>query len=246
MDRDQTGHGAVNQSAAAIRQHDVGVSRRAFLTKALCTGGLLTVGGAELLAPAPLRADILDFLNKLFDLDPVVLNYAHEMEELQADFFERASVSKACTGMEPRVRNVFYTIAAQDRAHFELLTEAQRKAHTRGGGALATRNASSSRRPRRFYFDRHVFQSPAMLLPAAVEIKEICVGAYHGAVDLIDKTTLVGAAAIAGVDGRHLAVLRELAGYDPVPFSFENQVSPQTAGNRLRRFGFRGGEQQEG
>jgi hypothetical protein len=246
MVNDQTVCPQAAAHSAASKQDQPAVSRRAFLTKALCTGGLIAVGGAEMLTPSPARADILDFLNKLFDLDPVVLNYAHEMEELQAEFFERASISKAAAELEPRVRNVIYTIAAQDRAHFEILTEAQRKARSRGGGTFATRNASSSRRPRRFFFDRHVFQSPAMLLPAAVEIKELCVGAYHGAVDLVDKPTLIGAAAIAGVDGRHLAVLRELAGFDPVPFSFENQVSPQTIGNRLRRFGFRGGEQQEG
>jgi hypothetical protein len=141
--------------------------------------------------------------------------------------------------LEPRERNALVTIAEQDRAHYELLDEQRKMRHARAGGAFAYNNASATQRPRMFNFERQVFHTRAMLLPAAVEVKEYCVAAYHGAVDLVrDPQLLAGAAAIAGVDGRHLTVLREIAGMDPVPFSFENQVSPQTIGRKLARYGF--------
>lgn len=218
------------------------LSRRGFLVRSLCAGGILAAG--TVLTPGKAQADILDFLNKLYDLDPVVLNFAHEMEELQAQFFERASSSRTMDKLEPAQRNVIYAVAAQDRAHFEALDTLTGMAATRNGGAARTQHASVTRRPRRFSFGKS-FESPEMLMSSAVELKEMCVSAYHGAVHLIGDDLLTPAAAIAGVDGRHLAVLREISGLDPVPFSFENQVSANTIGNKLSRYGFKGGIQQE-
>lgn len=220
------------------------LSRRTFLIRTLCAGGVLAAGTT--LAPGKAQADILDFLSKLYDFNPVVLNFAHEMEELQAEFFERASVSRAGKMLEPRARNLIYEIAAQDRAHFEFLDELTQLQATRNGGTMRTRQASASRRPRMFTFPAGAFENKEMLLPAAIELKELTVSAYHGAVHLITSNLLTPAAAIAGVDGRHLAILREVAGLDPVPFSFENQVSAQTIGKKLARYGFKGGKQQEG
>lgn len=218
-------------------------SRRSFLISALCAGGVLAAG--TVLTPGKAQADILDFLNKLYDFDPVVLNFAHEMEELQADFFERASSSRAIDKLDVAQRNVIYGIANQDRAHFEALDNLTAMLATRNGGAMRTQHASATRRPRMFTFG-DAFSNPEKLLASSVELKELCVSAYHGAVHLVGGGLLTPAAAIAGVDGRHLAVLREVSGLDPVPFSFENQVSPHPIGNKLSRYGFKGGKQQEG
>ncbi|HEY0072465.1 MAG TPA: ferritin-like domain-containing protein [Abditibacteriaceae bacterium] len=231
-----------NACASTPEAHEL--SRRAFLIRTLCAGGVLAAGTT--LAPGKAQADILDFLSKLYDFNPVVLNFAHEMEELQADFFERASISRAGKMLEPRARNLIYEIAAQDRAHFEFLDELTQLQATRNGGSRRTLQTSASRRPRRFTFPAGAFEDKDMLLPAAVELKELCVSAYHGAVHLITSNLLSPAAAVAGVDGRHLAVLREVAGLDPVPFSFENQVSAQVIGRKLSGYGFKGGKQQEG
>ena len=219
------------------------LSRRSFLVRTLCAGGVLAAGVA--LKPIEAQAEILDFLSKLFDLNPVVLNFAHEMEELQASFFERASASRAFNMLEPKQQNVIYGIAAQDRAHFEALDEITRLHASRNGGASRTQHSSVTRRPKMFQFG-DAFSSREKLLSSAVELKECCVSAYHGAVHLAGTDLLPPAAAIAGVDGRHLAVLREISGLDPVPFSFENQVSANIIGNKLTRYGFRGGETQEG
>lgn len=236
--------------APDVSTGDSALSRRAFLMRALCAGGIVAAGAAGLapnpLSPKPAQADILDFLSRIYDFNPVVLNFAHEMEELQAEFFERASVSMAVNKMDAKERGLIYTIAGHDRAHFKILDEVQRMTASKNGGARVTMHSSTTQRPRIFTFPANVFDSRENLLPAAVELKELCVSAYHGAVHLIGADLLTPAAAIAGVDGRHLAVLREVAGLDPVPFSFENQVSAQTIGSKLGRYGFKGGKQQEG
>lgn len=219
-----------------------GLSRRAFLMgTACCAGGLL-------LSRTPARADILDALKKFLYLDPIVLNYAHEMEELEKDFFERALRSSAFNELEGRERSVFSFIAQQDKAHFEALSMERERRGEKGATHFETRNASSSRPPRLFRYPRGVFDDRQALLHEAVSLKENVVFAYHGAVDLVRDAKLLGpAAAIAGVEGRHLVVLRELAGLDPIPTSFEGQVSPQTVGDRLaKRYGFQGGAKREG
>ena len=225
---------------------DAKMSRRMFLAVSggLVAGVSVASLSGGLLSPA--RADILDTVNKLFNLDPVVLNFAHEMEELQADFFERALRSALFNDMTPRERDILVEVATQDRAHFDLLDMELKARHAKGGGAFVTPNMSATQRPRRFQFDRQAVRSRDGLFAQAVSLKEDAVSAYHGAVHLIhDGFLLTPAAAIAGVDGRHLAVLREISGLDPVPYSFENQISAQTIGKRLGRYGFRGGSQQD-
>lgn len=229
-----------------VTASDTKLSRRSFLA---VSGGLVAGIGVVglsggLLSPA--QADILDTVNKIFNLDTTVLAFAHEMEELQADFFERSIRSAVFNTLEQREQAILIEVATQDRAHFELLNMAMKAQGANNGGALVTQNANATRRPRNFHFDRQAFNSRDALFSKAVELKEDSVSAYHGAVHLVhDGDLLTVAAAIAGVDGRHLAVLREVAGLDPVPNSFENQVSPQVIGKRLGRYGFNGGRHQE-
>ena len=215
------------------------------LARPLSRRHLLTIGAAAtgaVLVASTARADILDTLKGVLDLDDIVLNYAHEMEELQSSFFGRAVVSTAYQQLESRERGVFNQILMGDQAHLKLLDAERARRGSRGGGHFRTPNASASERPRSFTFPADAFRSREALLPMAVDIKESCLSAYHGAVDLLrDKKLLAKAAGIAGTDGRHLVILRELAGMDPIPTSFELQVSPQKIGNKLGRYGFRGG-----
>jgi hypothetical protein len=218
-----------------------GVSRRS----------LLALGGAvaaSTLVAGGLRADVLDSLKRFLDLDPIVLNYAHELEELQYEYFSRLARSQAYQQMEARERSVITAIAAQDKAHLEALDGIRGRLGARPGGHFESMNASASRRPRIFKFPSSAFATRKDALTTAVEIKENAVSAYHGAVDLLreKKALLEPAAAIAGVEGRHLAILREMAGLDPIPSSFELQISPQTVGSRLSKFGFKGGAMRQG
>ncbi len=217
------------------------LTRRRFLA-------LGAVAGATTVIASGARADILDGLKKFLDLDPIVLNYAHELEEFQSEFFTRVTVSAVYQELTSRERGVFNAIASQDRAHFEALEALRNRIGARAGGRFNSSNASASSRPRNFTFPGSAFRDRQKMYNLAVEIKENSVGAYHGAVDLLreKRTLLEPAAAIAGVDGRHLVVLRELAGLDPIPMSFEVQISPQTVGNRLAKYGFKGGARRGG
>lgn len=230
---------ALQAAACDIKAPNVAnTSRRNFLAM-----GAAASGAALMASAMPVQADILDSLKRFLDLDDIVLNYAHELEEFQTNFFERVLRSKAYQGLEARERGVFNAIAMQDRAQFEALEALRGRRGARGGNGFQTPNAAESRRPRVFKFPNEVFSSREKLMPMAVDIKESSVAAYHGAVDLLrsKRQLLTPAAAIAGVDGRHLAVLREIAGLDPIPMSFELQISPQTIGNKLGRYGFKGG-----
>ena len=230
-----------SESASSV-QESAGVAsprRRSLLALGAAAGlGSLVLGASGV---GTARADILRSLKGALDLDPLVVNFAFEMEELESEFFLRVLRSNVYTELSARERNAFTLIATQDRAHFDMLNELRGKKSYRGGGRLETPNASASRRPGLFYYPDNAFKSRANLYPVALNIKETALFAYHGAVDLVDKDTLKLAGAIAGVEGRHLAVLRELSGIDPVPSPFEGALSPDQAGRRLAKYGFNGG-----
>ena len=217
------------------------MSRRSFLT-------LGAVVGATTMVASSAHADILDGLKNFLDLDPIVLNYAHELQEFQSELFTRITVSAVYQELTARERSVINTIATQDRANFQALDYLRNRIGARAGGRFNSPNSSASRRPRNFSFPSSAFHDRQKMYNLAVEVKENSVGAYHGAVDLLrsKRTLLTPAAAIAGVNGRHLVVLRELAGLDPIPMSFEVQISPQTVGKRLDVYGFKGGARRGG
>ena len=206
--------------------------------------GMGVLGGAALatgvLSAKPAGADIVDFLDKFLDLDPIVINFAYRLEELQADFFERAAYSKGFGQMSAREQGAINLIAMQDREQFEALGKLRQKLGIKNYDHYDQPNASASPSPRKFSFGS-AFSSRDELLKTAVEIKGLAVASYHGSVNLIDRGNLTLAAAIAGTDGRHLAVLREIAGMDPVPSSFEEAKSPQETGRELGKYGFAGG-----
>lgn len=212
-------------------------SRRRLLGMGVLGGAALATG---VLGAKPASADIVDFLDRLLDLDPIVINFAFELEELQVDFFERAALSRGFGQLSSREQSTFNLIGMQDRQQFEKLGQLRTKLGVKSADHFESTNASASRRPRHFDFG-DAFNSRESLMETAVEIKGLAVASYHGAVNHVDRGNLTLAAAIAGTDGRHLAVLRELAGLDPVPTSFEEAISPQDTGRMLGKYGFQGG-----
>ncbi len=206
--------------------------------------GMGVLGGAALaagvLSAKPASADIVDFLDKFLDLDPIVINFAYRMEELQAEYFGRAVSSKGFGQMSGRERSVIALIAQQDREQFEAIGRLRERLGVKNYDHYDQPNASASPSPRSFTFG-NAFNSRDELLKTAIEIKSLSVASYHGAVNFVDRGNLTFAAAIAGTDGRHLSVLREIAGLDPVPSSFEEAKSPQETGRLLSKYGFTGG-----
>ena len=56
--------------------------------------------------------------------------------------------------------------------------------------------------------------------------EELGVTAYHGQVGLIDDAAILGtAAAIAGVESRHAAIIADITGGNPFPAPFEASKS---------------------
>jgi len=212
-------------------------SRRRLLGMGVLGGAALATG---VLSAKPASADIVDFLDRLLDLDPIVINFAFELEELQVDFFERAALSRGFGELSSRAQSTFNLIGMQDREQFEALAKLRAKLGVKSADRFEQPNASASRRPRSFNFG-DAFDSRDSLMKTAIEIKGLAVASYHGSVNLVDRGNLTLAAAIAGTDGRHLSVLRELAGLDPVPTSFEEAISPQDTGRMLGKYGFKGG-----
>lgn len=208
-------------------------ARRQLLAMATALGGAAFAGAIF----NPARADLVAAVGKIFYLDPIVLNFALELEELQADFFSRATSASGFGGLDERQKNVFFNIAAQDKVHFEQLSALRTK---RGDTATRGTSMASSRRPRTFHYGG--LNSTDELLKKALDIKETGLFAYHGAASLLkDNALLLSAVAIAGVEGRHTAALRETMGLDPIPAPFEGALEAQASGRKLARYGFVGG-----
>ncbi len=207
-------------------------ARRHLLALGTALGGAAFAGA--LFNPA--RADLVAAVGKIFYLDPIVLNFALELEELESDFFTRVTSSTGFGQLNERQQNVFYTMATQDKEHFEKLG----KIRSIRGDRASRSNQASSTRPKVFRFSSLSTQD--QVLKAALDLKENALFAYHGAVGLLkDPALLTTAASIAGVEGRHVSVLRESMGLDPVPAPFEGALEAQVSGRKLARYGFVGG-----
>jgi hypothetical protein len=190
----------------------------------------------------PAQADIVSALGKILYLEPIVVNFALEMEELLCDFFTKAILSPAYAHFDEYEQNAFNLVAEEDAQHVCALKALRDKLGAESGNAHSeTRNYSRTAEGPDFYYPAHTFRSRNGLLNQAVQLKESAVFAYHGAVPLVGHHVLAPAAAIAGVEGRHAAVLRLLNGMDPVPSPFETAVSPQKIGADLGEYGFMGG-----
>lgn len=214
-------------------------ARRQLLTMAAALGGAAFAGA--IFGAKPARADFIENVGKVLYLDPIVLNFAFEMEELEADFFNRAVRSSAFGAASESQRNVLSLIAIQDQKHFDDINQLRGRLGYKPGGHFESLNQSSSRRPKFFRYPS--ISTPQKLMETSIDLKETVLFAYHGAVGLVkDPALLKLAAAIAGVEGRHAAVLRLLADMDPVPAPFEGALTAQKAGSIMaKKYGFRGG-----
>ncbi len=215
-------------------------ARRQFFALATAIGGVAFAGA--LFQPA--RADLVAKLGRIFYLDPTVLNFAFAIEELQSDFFSRVTRASGYNQLDVSQRSAFGLMGQQDEAHRQLLESLRPEFQARNAGTFESLNTSESRRPRLFTYP--ALSSREQILKTALDIKENSLFTYHGAAALIgNKKLLSQAVAIAGVEGRHVAILRELVGLDPVPAPFEGAITAQAAGNYFARYGLKGGAPQQ-
>ena len=204
---------------------DKSASRRGFLalTAAAC-------GAALILGAAPARAMNYG--------DQQLLRYLEEVERVQQEFFTRASLSGTSDGLAEREANTISMVAHQDAEHVSWCVLASQKF---GVGATSRTGSSymESTRPATTYsFPLKSFERRASLFLLALSLKETSVAAYHGAVARANDPEIVQAiASLAGVEGRHLAMMRELVGQDPF-VTYEISLSPRQVASKLSGYGF--------
>ena len=211
-------------------------TRRQLLTMATATCGVTIA--AALFNPA--RADLVAKIGKLFYLDSIVLNFAFEMEELEQDLYSRLTRSKGYASLTGQERNIIALMASQDTEHYQVLKAARDAFGYQDAGESETPNTFASRRPRAFNYPS--LSTREDILNTALDVKETVLFGYHGAVGIVrNKKLLSTAAAIAGVEGRHAAILRQAVGLEPVPAAFEGAYGAQNTGYKLAKYGFKGG-----
>ena len=157
-----------------------------------------------------------------------------------ATCFPRLPRSKGWGYLDAQERNILSLMASQDAEHYAILNAARDALGFQNAGSTETRNTFASRSPR--FFTYPSLNDREGLLNTALDVKESVLFAYHGAVGVVrNKNLLKTAAAIAGVEGRHAALLRQAIGLDPVPAPFEGAYAAQHAGYKLAKYGFKGG-----
>lgn len=145
------------------------------------------------------------------DLD--ILNFALTLEFLEAEFYVRGIDAGLVSGRE---LELVTPIRDHEIAHAEDLT-----------ATIEALGGTPIDEPE-FMFPEETFADREQFLMAASMFEELGVTAYHGQVPNIESPEILGAAAaIAGVESRHAAVIADLLGEDPFPSPFEQSREMQ-------------------
>ena len=172
----------------------------------LASGGVVSAAVAALATSSPSQRD----------LD--VLNFALAFEELQADFYARASRAVSLHG---------------DWLHFAQVVGAHERSHV----AFLRRALGSAARPApRFDLTR----TPANLAEfqrLAIGLEDAGVALYNGQAGNVTPKTLAAAAEIVSVEARHAAWARDLAGEVPAPVATDVPADAAQVKARLTQLG---------
>ena len=145
------------------------------------------------------------------DSDLEILNYALTLEYLEADFYNQGVDGGALSGRELALVT---PIRDHEDAHVAALTST---INDLGGTPVKSP---------KFKYPKGLFTDKAKFLETASVFEELGVTAYHGQVTLIKDPALLGAAAaIAGVESRHAAILADLTGGNPFPAPVEETAT---------------------
>jgi hypothetical protein len=145
------------------------------------------------------------------DSDLEILNYALTLEYLEADFYNRGVDGGALSGRELALVT---PIRDHEDAHVAALTS-----------TISDLGGTPVKSPK-FKYPQGTFTDKAKFLETASVFEELGVKAYHGQVTLIKSIDiLAAAAAIAGVESRHAAILADLTGGAPFPAPVEETLN---------------------
>jgi len=143
--------------------------------------------------------------------DLEILNYALTLEYLEAEFYTRGLDGDVLSG---RDRDLVEPIRDHEQEHVTAVTQ-----------TIKDMGGKPAEKPN-FTFPDGTFTSKKKFLTTASAFEELGVTAYHGQVPRIDDADILkAAAAIAGVESRHAAIVADLLGGDPFPSAFEKNMS---------------------
>jgi rubrerythrin len=145
------------------------------------------------------------------DSDLEILNYALTLEYLEADFYNQGVDAGVLSGRELALVT---PIRDHEDAHVAALTS-----------TISDLGGTPVKSPK-FKYPEGTFTKKAAFLETASTFEELGVTAYHGQVTLIKNVDiLAAAAAIAGVESRHAAILADLTGGNPFPAPVEETAT---------------------
>lgn len=178
-------------------------ARRNFIRTAAIIGAGTTLAVAT-------RSDPKAFADATTN-DLEILNYALTLEYLEADFYTQGLEGGALSG---RALELVEPIRDHEQEHVTAVTKTIK--------ALGGKPVASPK----FQYPEGTFTDKKKFLTTASAFEELGVTAYHGQVPRIDDPDILkAAAAIAGVESRHAAIVADLLGGNPFPSPFEKNMS---------------------
>jgi hypothetical protein len=188
-------------------------TRGQLLRRGLGVSALLAGGGLLTLRPGTSRAGPSP------SGDTTILNFALQLEYLQAAFYAAAVEAGSLRG---EALEFAETVAEHEREHVEFLLQAL--------------GSSAGRKPR-FDFGRALL-AERIFLETAVLLENTGVAAYNGQAANLTKKSLAAAAEIVSVEGRHAAWASALAGREPAPRAADLGATAAAVAKTLERTGF--------
>lgn len=178
------------------------ISRRNFISLAAVTGAVVTLSRSGLAQASETNREFGRLLMASAAGDVDVLNYALTLEHLEAELYRVLIAANFLSGKEAQYVRDF---GAAEAAHVDAITAVIKQL----GGTPVAKAA------------KYNFTAPKNrgdVLNTLATVEEVGAGAYLGAADKIEsKDVLTAAGGIAQVEARHAAVIRSIAGMDPVP-----------------------------
>ena len=184
-------------------------------------------GAAAILLPAlPARA--------LSSNLPAQLQFLEAAQYFQSQFFSRALQSGSIDGLSPANGMALLTIANEDNEQARWINALRMQR-----GIMPARATAPSSLTEPNFTVGGAYGNRAKFFDSAIAIKTAATGAFHGIVGKGGDADIVQAiAALAGVQNRHLAILRDMNGADPFDTTVQG-ISLQAAGNTLGKYGFK-------
>ena len=161
------------------------------------------------------------------------LRFLEAAQYFSSQFFSRALQSGSIDGISPAEGKALLTIANQDneQARWINAVRQQRALMPARPNALASLTEPN-------FAVSGAYGNRARFFDSALAIKTASVGAFHGIVGGGGKADIVQAlASLAGVQNRHLAMLREMTGADPFD-TYVAGILMREASNTLSKYGF--------